>query len=79
MTAASSCRPRLGGTMNRPWPSSRVFDPQRAVDPSPDSSPETIEHGGLFFVLSATMLDELAGSPPADLSPATPVTAATRG
>jgi putative iron-dependent peroxidase len=35
--------------------------------------------GGLFFVPSAAMLDELVGSPPVDLYSATPVTAATRG
>jgi hypothetical protein len=35
--------------------------------------------GGLFFAPSAAMLDELAGSAPADTYAATPVTAATHG
>ena len=30
-----------GGTMNRPRPPARVFDPERAVDPSPGSSLKT--------------------------------------
>jgi hypothetical protein len=39
----------------------------------------TAVSGALFFVPSAAMLDELAGSVPADTYPATPVTAATYG